>query len=237
MTPLIHPIRRDLITLPPNQVAFIKQWVVANSNNQICRPIDALPLPKWQFLAYLCDHLGLLAHGSDHIDLNEIMPVAKQRGDLSDFGNATQIFATPDALWAMWFALLNRNMNFGGTANSCARHQEENGRVYKTYWFSVAYENIVNGQPLADGMIYLVRPDTFQDKNGEEWGSKESVTPLARLAVSPSDWPLANAILGFDREQLGEKLEHSPDLFPYFDDNQLWKIIPQAYQTQTTIGE
>jgi hypothetical protein len=100
----------------------------------------------------------------------------------------------------------------------------------------VAHENISEDQPLSDGMVYLVRPDHFLDKNGEEWGSKQSVTPIAKLAVSPNDWPLAHAILGFERERLWENLENAADLFPYFDDKALWKIIPQVYRTQTQIG-
>jgi hypothetical protein len=233
---LIHPIRRNLLTLPAADVDFIKRWLAVNRNNPSCRLIEDLPLPKWQFLTFLCDHLGLLAHGSDRTDLEALVPVAKQRGDLSEFGNATQIFATPDALWAMWFALLNRNMKFGGTANNCTRHLDENGRVFKTYWFSVARENLTDGRPLANGMIYLVHPDRFLDKNGEEWGARETVTPIAKLAVSPDDWPLTPAILGFERERLWERLEQSPDLFPYFDDHLLWKIIPQAYRTPNAFG-
>lgn len=233
---MIHPIRRDLITLPAADVDFIQQWYTANIDNQICQPIDELPMPKWHFLAYLCDHMNLLAHGSNRTDLTELIPVAKQRGDLSEFGNATQIFASPDALWAMWFALLNRSMKFVGTANSCARHTDENGRVYKTYWFSVAHDNIIADQPLADGMIYLVRPEHFLDKNGEEWGAKQNVIPIAKLPVSPVDWPFAQAILGFERERLWAQIENWPELFPYFDDQQLWKIIPEIYQTQTLIN-
>ena len=142
-----------------------QRWLAANRNNQSCRLIEGLPLPKWQFLAFLCDHLGLLAHGSDRTDLEALVPVAKQRGDLSEFGNATQIFATPDALWAMWFALLNRNMKLGDGQNLHPDILMENGRIFKTYWFSVAHENLTDGKPLANGMIYLVHPDRFLDKN------------------------------------------------------------------------
>lgn len=221
--------------LTPDQQRFCEQWLRDNIGNQCCTIVTNLPLPKWRFLAYLCDHKGLLAHGSDRTDLTELIPVAKQRGDLTEFGNATQIFATPDALWAMWFALLNRNMKYGGTANGCTRHEDEDGRVYKTYWFSVAHENITEDQPLTDGMVYLVRPDSFLDKNGEEWGSKVTVAPIAKLSVSPDDWPLANAILGFERERLWDRLEDTPELFPYFDDAELWKIISNAYRTKTQI--
>ncbi len=229
---LIHPIKRDLIELNSAEKAFVDQWFNDNINNATCQVIDHLPIEKWRFLTYLCDHKGLLAHGSNLTDLTELIPVAKQRGDLSEFGNATQIFASPDALWAMWFALLNRNMQYAGTANGCGRYVDEQGRDYKRYWFAIAHENITEGQPLADGMIYLVRPDHFRDKNGEEWGSKENVTPIAKLAVSPEDWPLADAILGFERERLWALLESSAENFPYFDDPTLWKIIPPRYQPQ-----
>lgn len=238
MTTLIHPIKRELIRLSASEATFIEAWLTTNINNSSCRFIDEkLPMPKWHFLTYLCDHLGVLAHGSDRANLEELIPVAKQRGDLSVFGNATQIFASPDALWAMWFALMNRQMKFVGTANSCTRHVDDNGRVHKRYWFGLAHESITDSQPLADGMIYLLRPDQFLGKNGEEWGSKETVIPFAKLAVSPTDWPFRHDILGFDRELLWQKLEESADLFPYFDDDKLWKIIPDSYRTETWLGQ
>lgn len=228
----ICPIKRDLISLSKEQQRFCDRWYLENINNTHCKPLTNLPLPKWRFLTFLCDHKELLAHGTDRTDLTKLIPVAKQRGDLSEFGNATQIFASPDALWAMWFALLNRKMKYAGTANGCTRHVDKNGRVFKTYWFSVAYENIIEDMPLADGMVYLVRPDTFLDKNGEEWGSKQMVTPIAKLAVSPEDWPFSDAILGFERERLWNLLDESPGQFPYFDDSQLWRHVPDAYRAK-----
>jgi hypothetical protein len=230
---LIHPIRRNLIELNAVEKTLTDQWFTDNIDNTTCQTIDHCPIDKWRFLTYLCDHKGLLAHGSSRTDLTELIPVAKQRGDLSEFGNATQIFASPDALWALWFALLNRNMKYGGTANSCARQRDAQGRVYKTYWFAIAHENLTESLPLVDGMIYIVRPDSFLDKNGEEWGSKANVMPLAKLAVSPNDWPFKDAILGFDRDRLGDLLAESAEAFPYFDDALLWKVIPPRYQRQS----
>ncbi len=232
----IYPIRRNLITLPAEQVAFIEEWYAENIDNEHCVHIEELPLPKWHFLAYLCDHMGLLAHGSNLTELTTLIPVAKQRGDLTEFGNATQIFASPDALWAMWFAVLNRESKSIGTANSCVRHVDEAGAVYKSYWFSVPQENILEDRPVAEGMIYLVRPEPFRDKNGEEWGSKEEVVPLAKLAVVPDDWPFSEAVLGFERERLLQRIEESAELFPYFDDEQLWQVIPEVYKTETWIA-
>lgn len=231
----IQPLKRPLISLSRTAEDHIRAVAERLKESQELVVLGDLPVAKWEFLTYLCDHLGFLAHGSDRQDLTELIPVDRDRGDLTEFGNAAQLFATPDALWAMWFAVLNRQTERKwGTCNSCVRHADDQGKIYKTYWFAVPHDIILHENPLAPGSLYILRPDTFLDKNGEEWGSKQAVQPLARIDIEPADWPYHEAILGYDRRSLGDRLEQSADGFPWFDDEKLWPIVPQIYRSKWT---
>jgi hypothetical protein len=46
-------------------------------------------------------------HGSPSHDLETLQPIRKGR-DNNEFGNRQQIFCSPDAIWAMWFAILEK---------------------------------------------------------------------------------------------------------------------------------
>ncbi len=160
-----------------------------------------LPYPKPEFLAYVCDWGGLVLHGSPRKDLQTLEPI-RLSGDNNEFGNRQQIFASPDAFWAMWFAILDKT-KFNWTRNGCLRQGRGPGRL-KYYHFELPLNNRENN-PFADGMIYFCRAEDFPDKRPdrlldwfdaevEEWGSTKPVAPLARMAVTPQDFPYLNMV-------------------------------------------
>jgi hypothetical protein len=155
-----------------------------------------LPYPKSEFHTYVCDWRGVVAHGSPLKDLAVLEPVRKSH-DSSEFGNRQQIFCSPDALWAMWFAILDKDL-YRGTNNACIRSGSGNGRV-KYYYFQLPVEN-KEDPPYTAGAVYLCRPEDFPDKHiiqplpffnaeVEQWGSAQPVKPLARIGVKPWDFP------------------------------------------------
>lgn len=160
-----------------------------------------LPYPKSEFLTYACDWRGFVAHGSPLGGLETLEPIRKS-SDTSEFGNRQQIFASPDALWAMWFAILDKE-KVRQTRNGCVRQGSGSGRV-KYYHFELPAANRVD-PPFAAGTIYLARAADFPDKRPfalldwfnaeiEEWGSTRPVAPLTRLAVSPQDFPYLDQV-------------------------------------------
>ena len=66
-----------------------------------------LSFPKSEFLNYIYDWRGYVLHSSPLHDLEVLQPI-RQSGDNNEFGNRQQIFASPDAIWAMWFAILDK---------------------------------------------------------------------------------------------------------------------------------
>ena len=101
-----------------------------------------------------------------------------------------QIFGSPDAIWAMWFAILDKG-KFNLTRNGSVR-VGRGSRSIKYYHF-------------VEGMIYITRPQDFPDKRPfpildwfdaeiEEWGSTQPVFPLARIRILPQDFPYLDQV-------------------------------------------
>lgn len=198
----IAPIRRVVQLVPDEQrLAFdhLLDDALTRGNNSL---IDYnLPYPKIDFLTYICDWRGFVVHGSPLKDLTMLEPIRKS-SDTSEFGRRQQIFCSPDAAWAMWFAILDKN-KYNSTRNGSVRVGSGLKRV-KYYHFELPAK-IKNDPPFTDGMIYIARAEDFPDKrpypildwfNGEieEWGSTQPVTPLAKLKVSPQDFPYLNQV-------------------------------------------
>lgn len=160
-----------------------------------------LPYPKHEFLNYICDWRGFVVHGSPLHDLEVLQPIRKS-GDNNEFGNRQQIFASPDAIWAMWFAILDKG-KLNLTRNGSVRVGRGHRRV-KYYHFELPKNNKENN-PFTEGMIYITCTEDFPDKRPfplldwfdaqiEEWGSTQPVSPLARIRVSPRDFPYLDKV-------------------------------------------
>jgi hypothetical protein len=160
-----------------------------------------LAYPKADFLNYICDWRGFIVHGSPLSNLETLQPIRKS-SDKTEFGNRQQIFASPDAIWGMWFAILDK-AKYNLTRNGSVRIGRGQNRV-KYYHFELPKENKENN-PFAEGMIYITRAQDFPDKRPypildwfdgeiEEWGSTNPVSPLAKIRVSPRDFPYLDKV-------------------------------------------
>jgi len=160
-----------------------------------------LSFPKADFLNYVCDWRGFVAHGSPQPTLDILEPI-RLSGDSSEFGNRQQIFCSPDAMWAMWFAILDKS-KYDQTRNGSVRVGTGEKRL-KYYHFELPKSNREN-KPFLAGMIYICRAKDFPDKrpypildwfNGEieEWGSAKPVRPLAKIIVTPEDFPYLDQV-------------------------------------------
>ena len=140
-------------------------------------------------------------HGSPLHDLDMLKPIRKS-GDNNEFGNRQQIFGSPDAMWAMWFAILDKS-KYNQTRNGCVRVGLGSGRI-KYYHFELPKTNREN-KPFAEGTLYVTRPSDFPDKRPfplldylnaevEEWGSVKPVSPLARIRVTPEEFPFLEQV-------------------------------------------
>jgi len=160
-----------------------------------------LPFPKIDFLNYLCDWRGMVAHGTNLNNLTVLEPIRKS-SDTTEFGNRRQIFCSPDATWAMWFAILYKT-RYRATRNGCIGIGTE-ARREKYYHFELP-RDLKDQFPFSSGALYLLRATDFPSRHRmpvlnffggdfEEWGSAGTVTPLAKIRVEPVDFPYLDQV-------------------------------------------
>ena len=177
-----------------------------------CPTIEfTLPYPKWQFLCYLTDHHSIALHGSGNSNIALFEP--RQSNDLNEFGNQKAIYAASDGLWAMFFAVVDRD-RVTSITNACVSIADETGALHGPYYvFSVSQSALPN-QPWRTGTVYLLPRNTFNTQPSMAFGSYqvhfaqlasfEPVQPLAKLTITPEDFPFLLQIRGHDDERLQE---------------------------------
>jgi hypothetical protein len=198
----VPPICRQVASVDPKIAYEFNRVFNASLLVQAKRPIEYnLPCPKTDFLNYLCDWRGLVAHGTNFPDLKALQPI-RQSTDSTEFGNRKQIFCSPDAIWAMWFAILDKS-KYGSTRNGCIGIGSDPKRE-KYYHFELP-RDLKDQFPFTVGTLYLARAEDFPSRHRipllnffggdyEEWESTEPVTPLAKIQVEPQDFPYLNQV-------------------------------------------
>ena len=177
-----------------------------------CPTIEfTLPWPKWQFLCHLADRHDIALHGSG--DPNIALFEPRQSQDLSEFGNQKAVYAASDGLWAMFFAVVDRD-RVKSITNACVRLADETGTFHGPYCVFSISQSALPGQPWRTGTVYLLPRSTFITQSPMTFGpyqvhiaqlaSFAPVQPLAKLTVTPEDFPFLMQIRGHDDERLQE---------------------------------
>jgi len=177
-----------------------------------CPAIEfTLARPKWQFLCHVADHHDIALHGSGDPNITLFEP--RQSNDLTEFGNQKAVYAASDGLWAMFFAIVDRD-RVTSITNACVRLEEDSGVVHgPLYVFSVS-QSALPKQPWRTGMVYLLPRNTFATQPPMPFGSNRvhiaqlastvPIQPLAKLMVTPTDFPFLTQIRGHDDQRLQE---------------------------------
>ena len=170
-----------------------------------------LPFPKWQFLCHVADQHGIAVHGSGNPNIELFEP--RQSNDLNEFGNQKAVYAASDGLWAMFFAVVDRE-RVGSITNACVRLTDETGTLHGPYYVFSVSQSALPAQPWRTGTVYLLPRNTFITQPGMAFGayqvdfaqvaSFEPVQPLAKLTITPEDFPFLQQIRGHDDERLQE---------------------------------
>jgi hypothetical protein len=177
-----------------------------------CPAIEyTLPWPKWQFLCHLADHHDIALHGSG--DHNIVLFEPRQSNDLNEFGNQKAVYAASDGLWAMFFAIVDRD-RVTSITNACIRLADEMGTLHGPYYVFSVSQSTLPSQPWRTGTVYLLPRSTFTFQPPMAFGSNqvliaqlasfEPVQPLAKLTVTPADFPFLMQIRGHDDQRLQE---------------------------------
>ena len=171
-----------------------------------------LPAPKWQFLCYLADQHGVVLHGTGDPNIQLFEP--RPSHDLTEFGAQTAVYAARDGLWAMFFAVVDRTRYSLTTTNACIQLVDAAGQAEPPRYVFGISGDALRQQPWRAGTVYLLPGATFVNQPALRFGpyavrvpqlaSLAPVAPLARLAVTPADFPFLNDIRGIDDARLPE---------------------------------
>ena len=171
-----------------------------------------LSAPKWQFLCHATERHGLVAHGSGNPSIDTFEP--RQPIDLTEFGNQKAIYAASDGIWAMFFAVVDRDRYDMSVANGCVRLADAQGQVSGPYYVFSVSQRALALRPWRTGTVYLLPGASFVTQPPMPFGdaevriaqlvSLEPVEPIARLQVSPDDFPFLAQIRAHDDERLAE---------------------------------
>lgn len=168
--------------------------------------------PKWQFLCYLADHHAIALHGTGNPNIRVFEP--RQADDLNAFGRQTAVYAAGDGLWAMFFAIVDRDQYSMSVNNACVRLADGMGQVSEPHYLFSISQSVLPQRPWRVGYVYLLPSNTFIVQPAQSFGPYEvhvpqlaspvPVTPLARLEVGPGDFPFLTDIRGHEDARLAE---------------------------------
>jgi len=154
--------------------------------------------PKHEFLSYLVLFKNLVLHGSNLGNLEWLNPI-RTSTSTAHWESLEAVYACSDGIWPIFFAIVNRQKYTGSLRNACYRVVDRNGNASKLYYFALDLQ-FLRKRVWTDGMIYLLPKDSFEqlvDDVGnklEEWISFVPVRSLARIEVSPQDFPFINSV-------------------------------------------
>jgi hypothetical protein len=150
-----------------------------------------LAQPKWWFLHHLVTH-GYLLHGSNEPAIDEFM--TRPNFDAYNVRHVDAVFASDDAIWPMYFAVVNRPV-----AQSYINWCEHPGNDTSRYLFSIGADPR-EPESWTIGTVYVLQRDTFEQTPGtRELTSTVPVRARARLTVEPDDFPFKAQTRGHAR--------------------------------------
>ena len=166
----------------------------------------------WKFLCGVADRRRIAFHGTGNGGIESFEP--RQPIDFAPFGDQMAVFATSDPIWAMFYAIVDRDRYEITLNNGCILLLDSRGRSgIPHYYFSISRQVLEEG-PWRDGHVYLLPADTFVEQPAGAYGgnsarvpqlaSRVPVAPFARLRVFPRDFPFLAQIRGHEDERLAE---------------------------------
>lgn len=184
-----------------------------------------LPWPRWQFISHIVELRMLIAHGSQNGAIERFEP--RQSHDAHPFGNRKAVYGSSDALWSMYYAILDRATHPMLLVNSAARVELHDGSLGDPFYFFSISQPALGARAFRPGTLYLLPRDSFeqmppltvggQRAHVPQWASLVAVKPLARIAIAPEDFPFLDDIRGHDDAFILERAKFDPDGFPWLE--------------------
>lgn len=162
---------------------YNKIFEEAMNGNEVIRYTSSYP--KYRFIVYISISKNVLIHGSNNKFIHEF---ESRRQTLNNGEHVEGVFATKDGIWPVFYAVFDKSKLQGNIRNACLKLRKGS----KFHYYSITQESNKKW-PWINGMIYFLPMNTFNKVSdgivySDEWISKESVVPIARIEVSPGDF-------------------------------------------------
>jgi len=226
--PSYFPPRPPMDLDAPTIAAFDRLLEDAIQNGSATAINYTLAAPKWQFLCYLCDTKDVLLHGSANPNIEEFEP--RQSNDSQEFGNRRAVYAASDGIWPMYFAIADRDGPVNSLTNACFRLLQSDGIWSTPYYYFSINDDAFERSPWRNGTVYILpratfeqqEPDDFQGipAESEQWASLVAVKPLARLNITPDDFPFLSQVRAHNNRIQAERIRRNPNGFPWVDEGE-----------------
>jgi hypothetical protein len=166
----------------------------------------------WKFLCGVAGRHRFAFHGTGDPNIESFEP--RQPIDFAPFGRQKAVFATSDPIWAMFYAIVDRDRHDTTLNNGCIVLLDADGHPGPPHYYFSVGRRALRERPWRTGYVYLLPADGFVEQASGPYAGHtarvpqlacpDPVTPLARLQVSPEDFPFLAHIRGHEDERLGE---------------------------------
>lgn len=202
-------IERPPLDIDASTQAAVEEFVSDHpfDINALLRDHDEVA--PWKFLCEVAGRRRIAFHGTGDPNIESFEP--RQPIDYAPFGDQKAVFATSDPIWAMFYAIVDRDRYDITLNNGCIIVLDED--VPPHYYFSISRGALAQ-RPWRTGYVYLLPAEGFVEQESGPYGgyharvpqlaSPESVAPFARMRVTPDDFPFLGDIRGHEDERLAE---------------------------------
>ena len=167
---------------------------------------------RWQFLCGVAERCDVAFHGTGDPRIESFEP--REPVDFAPFGNQKAVFATSDPIWAMFYAVVDRDGYDLTICNGAIELLGSGGSVdARRYFFSIS-AGALPRRPFRTGYLYFLPPESFVEQPPATYAgysaripqlaSPVAVSPFARLRIAPDDFPFLDRIGGHDDDRLAD---------------------------------
>ena len=183
-----------------------------------------LPCPAWVFLTWLGEERGLMLHGSGHPAIETFTPRAPNDKSPDPFSKQRAVFATTDGIFAIFYAVLDRRTKGFSFLDAALQFADDNGGWSPMhYYFSLSHG--APAVPWRPGAVYILPPLGFRQQAPYRVGDRmvldphfarqAPVRPLAKVRVTPDDFPFLGRVARHDRELVDARSVEELAAFPW----------------------
>lgn len=204
--------------------AFVTGSILAAGG---ARVPDRPPCATWLLLSWLCERYPVVLHGSNDPNIRTFEPRRPRDRSADEFSKQKAVFATSDGIWATFYAVLDRTtpaLTFMNAALQFAAPGTSAGWSEMRYFFSIAKAARRAG-PWREGTVYVLPSEGFGQQRPYRLGGRlvrephfacpRPVRPLARVSVTPEDFPLLDHVRSHDPAVIEARATADPGGFPW----------------------